>query len=129
MNPVERFIVVMYSRMWSKQGQERVVRTRFSDNGEHPTNIAATYATRGIPRSPSCLVLHFGGGSNLIRVENPFGLNYQRRPLHATNLYTTDARRAAGCKKGCKRQCKCRALNLQCTELCKCSRACGDNVQ
>ena len=27
---------------------------------------------------------------------NPFGLNYQRRSLHATNLYTADARRAAG---------------------------------
>ena len=27
---------------------------------------------------------------------NPFGLNYQRRPLHATNLYTADAKRAAG---------------------------------
>ena len=27
---------------------------------------------------------------------NPFGLNYQRRRLHATNLYTADARRAAG---------------------------------
>ena len=26
----------------------------------------------------------------------PFGPNYQRRPQHATNLYTADARRAAG---------------------------------
>ena len=34
-----------------------------------------------------------------------------------------------GCKKGCRRQCKCRALNRRCTELCKCSGACGDNVQ
>ena len=26
-----------------------------------------------------------------------------------------------GCKKGCRRQCKLRESNLQCTELCKCS--------
>ena len=41
-------------------------------------------------------VLHFGGGSHLIRDGNPFGMNYQRRPLHATNVYTADAKRAAG---------------------------------
>ena len=58
----------MFSQ-WSKRGKERAVRTRFSDNGEHPTNIAATCATCGIPRFPSCLVLHFVGGANLIRVE------------------------------------------------------------
>ena len=29
-----------------------------------------------------------------------------------------------GCKKGCRRQCKCRASNLQCTELYKCCGAC-----
>ena len=65
---------------WSKRGKERVVRTRFSDNIEHPTNIAAICATRGIPRSPSCLVVHFGGGSNLIRVETL--LNWTTRGVH-----------------------------------------------
>ena len=119
----------MFSQ-WSKRYKERVVRTMFSDNGEHPTNqsgIAATCATRGIP-SRVCVITgacpgpptwHFGGGSHLIRDGNHFGLNYQRRPLHATNV----------CKKGCRRQCKCRSSNLQCTELCKCSGACGGNVQ
>ena len=37
---------------WCKRGRERVVRTMFSDNGEHPTNqsgVAATCATLGIP--------------------------------------------------------------------------------
>ena len=98
----------MFSQ-WGKRGRERVVRTMFSGNGEHPTNqsgVAATCATRCIPvrvcdhirfsRSPSCLVLHFRDGSHLIRDGNHFGLNYQRRPLHATNVYTADARRAAG---------------------------------
>ena len=81
----------------------------------------AAYDHRRLSWSPSCLVLHFGGGSHLIWDGNPFGLNYQRSPLHATNVYTADA--------GCRRQCKCRSSNLQCTELCKCSGACGDNVQ
>lgn len=31
-----------------------------------------------------------------------------------------------GCKKGCKRQCKCRSSNLQCTELCNCRGGCTD---
>ena len=42
---------------------------RFSDIGEHHTNIAVICATRGIPSSPSCLGQQFGGGSNLIQVE------------------------------------------------------------
>ena len=30
-----------------------------------------------------------------------------------------------GCKKGCKNQCKCRVLNLECTELCHCKGECN----
>ena len=88
----------MFSQ-WSKRGKEIVFRTRFSENGEHPANIAATCAKRGIPRSPSCLVLHLGEGEGWIKYDSgghPFGLNYQSRPLHATNVYNADARRAAG---------------------------------
>ena len=31
-----------------------------------------------------------------------------------------------GCKKGCRQQCKCRALNLPCTSSCKCNGDCGE---
>ena len=30
-----------------------------------------------------------------------------------------------GCKKGCKHQCKCRSMNLECTELCNCKGDCN----
>ena len=38
---------------------------------------------------------------------NHFGLNYQRRPLHATNLYIADARRAAGVSANAVRRIYC----------------------
>ena len=78
---IEMFLVVVFSQ-WSME-RLNFVGTWFSDNGEHPTNqsdIAATCATRHskrgmcghmrLFRSLSCLVLHFGGGSHLIRGGN-----------------------------------------------------------
>ena len=75
--------------VFSQWSMERVVGTGFSDNGEHPTKpkrhscnmCDERHSKRGmcgrrrLLRSLSCLVLHFGGGSHIIRGGNPFGLN------------------------------------------------------
>ena len=111
---IERFIVIMYSRTCSASGVNGARKELFAQGSRTMENIPPTKAAllqhvrraactkqgmcghMRLSGSPSCLVLHFGGGSHLIRGGNPSGLNYQRRPLHATNLYTADARRAAG---------------------------------
>ena len=107
---IERFLVVVYRRTCSASGVWKscwhMVRGQWRTSHQpkrHCCNMCdARHSKRGMCghrrlfRSLSCLVLHFGGGSHLIRRGNPFGPNYQRRPLHGTNVYTADARMAAG---------------------------------
>ena len=101
----------MYSRECSASGVNEARKELFAQCSRTMENIPPTNAAllQHVRRAayqlgyvwsqalvPVLPVLRIGGGSHLIRNGNPFGLNYQRRPLHATNVYTADARRAAG---------------------------------
>ena len=85
----ESFLVVMYSRTCSASGVRKELFARVlgqwnqtNQPKRHCCNMCdARNSKRGMRghrrlfRSLSCLVLHFGGGSHLIRGGNPFGLN------------------------------------------------------
>ena len=108
---IERFIVIMYSRTCSASGVNGARKELFAQGSRTMENIPPTKAALlqhvraayragyvwlqalvPVPVLPSPALW---GGSHLIRGGNSSGLNYQRRSLHATNLYTADARRAA----------------------------------
>ena len=107
---IERFIVVMYSRKCPAIGGNEAGKELFAQCSRTMENISPTKAALQHVRraayqlgcvwsqalTPVLPSPALWGGSHLIRNGNPFGLNYQRRPQHATNVYTADARRAAG---------------------------------
>ena len=107
---------------------ERVVRKRFSDNGEQPTNQSAAYQA-GYAWLQALVPVHVEPSHALwvwLTSDSGWKPFWTELTEASTACY---ARAHCGCKKGCRRPGKCRASNLQCTDLCKCSGACGGNVQ
>ena len=120
---------------WGKRGKERVVRTISRTMENIPPSKAALlqHVRRAayqlgyrmcdhmrLSRSPSCLVLHLGW----LTSDSEWKPSWTELPEASTACFE---RVHCGCRKSCRRQCKCRSSNLECTELCKCSEACGDN--
>ena len=136
---IERLIVFMYSisvqsAAYTRQGKccsHNVLgqwRTSHQPNRRCYNMCDARHTKQGmcdhrpLSRSPSCLVRSLGW----LTSDSGWKPFWTELTEASTACYE---RVHCGCKKGCRRQCKCRSSNLQCTELCKCSGACGDNVQ
>ena len=137
---IERFIVIVYSRTCSASGVNGARKELFAQGSRTMENIPPTkaallqhvrraayqagyvwsHALVPVPVLPSPALW---GWLTSDSGWKPF---WTELPEASTACYELAH---CGCKKGCRRQCKCRASNLQCTELCKCSGACGDNLQ
>ena len=137
---IERFIVVMYSRKCSASGVNEAGKELFAQCSRTMENIPPTKAAllQHVRRAEYQLGYVWSQALVPVRVlPSPAFWGWLTsdsgwKPFwtELPEAYTACYERVhCGCKKGCRRQCECRSLNRRCTELCKCSGACGDNLQ
>jgi hypothetical protein len=135
---IERFIIVMYNRTCVLSSVNEARKQLFAQGSRTIENIPPTKAalTQHVKRAvyqaghvwSQALVaapdLPSPGDWGWRVTDSGWKPFWTDLPEASTSCYELVH---CGCKKGCKRQCKCRASNLQCTELCNCRGACDDN--
>jgi hypothetical protein len=135
---IERFVVVMYSRTCGLDRVNEARKQLFAQGSRSIDNIPPTKAALLQHVKRAVYQAGYVWSQALVpapRLPSP-GLWGWSATDEGWTPFWTDLPEAAiscyelvhcGCKKGCKRQCKCRSSNLQCTELCNCRGGCGDN--
>ena len=138
LHEIERFIIIMYSKTCTLSRVNEARRELFTKGLRTLDNIPPTQGVliehvRRTVRTGTFQWSQALGPSPILPSPEHWG--WQKTESGWKPLWTKLPEAAAscyelihcGCKKGCKHQCKCRVLNLECTELCYCKGECNIN--
>lgn len=125
---IERFVVLLYSRTSSQASVNKARQELFSRNARTLENIPPTQAALLQHTKHAVYQAGFVWGSPSAWGWEKVG--HEWRPVWTLLAQAQDTCYElihCGCKKGCKRQCKCTRANLVCTALCKCGGECSED--
>ena len=137
--PLERFVILLYDRTSNLECVNQARKQLFTQKGR---------SIEGIPPTKAALIQHtkratyqagYCWGQVMIAapvLPSPSDWGWTRKEPNGWEVnWTTlpEATKACrellrcGCKKGCRRKCKCLKAALQCTALCHCGGICSEN--
>ena len=136
LNEIERFIIVVYSKTCTLSRVNEARRELFTQGFRTIENIPPTQAallehlkravyqaahvwSQALDPSPKLPSPENWGWQLTESVWKPLWTKLPEAAVSCSELVH------CGCKKGCKHQCKCRVLNLECTEQCNCKGKCN----
>lgn len=137
--PLERFVILLYDRTSTLDCVNQARKQLFTQKGR---------SIEGLPPTKAALILHtkrvaYQAGYCWSQVmiaapelpppsdwgwtrKEPSGWEVRWTTLPEATKTCRELLRC-GCKKGCRRQCKCQKAALQCTALCKCGGLCSED--
>ena len=136
---IERFVVIIYSKTCTLNTVNEARKELFTHQGRNIDNLPPTQAA--LLQHLKRAVLQAGHvWSQALNpspeLPSPKYWGWKWTSSGWTPVWTDlpDASKACselvhcGCRKGCKHQCKCKAMNLQCTDLCFCKGGCTEGI-
>ena len=138
--PLERFVILLYDRTSTLDCVNQARKQLFTQKGR---------PIEGLPPTKAALILHtklvaYQAGYCWSQVmiaapelpppsdwgwtrKEPSGWEVRWTTLPEATKACRELLQRCGCKKGCRRQCKCQKAALQCTALCKCGGLCSED--
>lgn len=139
MKPLERFVVLLYDRTSSQDSVNQARKQLFTQKGRTIDGIPPTQAAliqhtkRAAYQAGYCWAQMMVAAPKL---PSPGDWGWNKKDTGGWDVCWTTLPEAikachellrCGCKKGCRRQCKCVKAALQCTALCHCGGLCSHN--
>ena len=139
MEPLERFVVLLYDRTSSQESVNQARKQLFTQKGR---------AIDGLPPTQAALIQHIKRaayqaghcwGQMMVaapELPSPGDWGWKRKETGGWEVHWTTLPEATqacrellrcGCKKGCSGKCKCFKAELNCTALCHCGGLCFHN--